>query len=155
LSEAVIQNDQKLAEFIVRKGGRIFNKEERFRDYSPFFVAINMQSIWAVEMFCDHGANINTKSSSGQNPLIYAASRGFDDTSMYLCLRSKNLEHEDEQTGLNIFLFYLMKQDLKRMKQILMRGANINYCSVSKGLTALHLAIEAKFPEKVIKFLLK
>ena len=48
-----------------------------------------------------------------------------------------------------------MKHDLKRMKQILMRGANINYCSVITGLTALHLAIESKFPEKVIKFLLK
>ena len=35
-----------------------------------------------------------------------------------------------------------------------MRGANINYAS-SKGFTALHVAIENKLPEKIIKFLIK
>lgn len=40
---------------------------------SPFFVGINMQSLWATEMFCDHGANVYIKSENGQNPMIYAA----------------------------------------------------------------------------------
>lgn len=74
---------------------------------------------------------------------------------MYLCLRAKNLDFEDKSTGVTILNHYLMKQDLKRMKQILMRGANINYTTISTGKTALHLAVENNLPKKVIKFLLK
>mmetsp|Transcript_35329 Transcript_35329/g.54084 ORF Transcript_35329/g.54084 Transcript_35329/m.54084 type:complete len:89 (-) Transcript_35329:1070-1336(-) len=42
-----------------------------------------------------------------------------------------------------------------RMKQLLMRGADINYCNQKQGFTALHIAIEKQYPVKIIKFLLK
>ena len=57
----------------------------------------------------DHGANINTKTKSGQTPLLYAATQGKDDIAMYLALRSKNLDMEDKDTGLNVLNFYLLK----------------------------------------------
>ena len=34
------------------------------------------------------------------------------------------------------------------------RGANINYCSVKTGLTPLHVAIEARLSQKIIRYLL-
>ena len=106
-------------------------------------------------MFCDHGANIETVNSRGLTPLIYAATKGFDDICMYLSLRTEDVDLEDKTTGKNVFSIYLMKKDINRMKQLIMRGANINYCNKITGLTPLHTAIEAKLNSKCVKFLLK
>jgi ankyrin repeat protein len=154
LSEAVNNDNSKLVNSLIHKGGKIFFEDQKLRDYSPFFMAINKERVWAIEMFCDHGADTNTTTANGQNCLLYAATRGYDNIAMYLCLRTKNIDHEDSQTGINIFTFYLMKQDLKRMKQVLMRGSDINYSS-SKGQTALYYAITNRLPERVVKFLIK
>jgi len=56
---------------------------------------------------------------------------------------------------MNVFSIYLQKRDILRMKQLLMRGANINYCNKITGFTPLHQAIESKMNSKTIKFLLK
>lgn len=48
-------------------------------------------------MMCDHGADISTPSKSGQSPMIYAATKGFDDICMYLSLRSNEVDLEDKQ----------------------------------------------------------
>ena len=63
---------------------------------------------------------------------------------------------EDEKSGDNVFSIYLKRKppDLQRMKQLLMRGANANFCGIKK-LTPLQQAIDNKVPTKVIKFLLK
>lgn len=58
-------------------------------------------------MFCDHGADISSAEISGMNPLVYAAKRGFDDICMYLCLRAKNVDVEDQNTGKTVFMIYL------------------------------------------------
>lgn len=36
----------------------MFNDKIEHRDRSAFFKAINIQSIWAIELFCDSGANL-------------------------------------------------------------------------------------------------
>ena len=51
----------------------IFNKDIKYRDISPFFVAVSKQLLWAVELFCDHGVDLNTRTSTGVSPLLYAA----------------------------------------------------------------------------------
>ena len=106
-------------------------------------------------MFCDHGADISHTSISGMSPLVYAATKGYDDICMYLSLRTENVDTEDQQSGKNVFFIYLEKKDIIRMKQLLMRGADINYCNKKQGFTALHFAIENRFPVKVVRFLLK
>ena len=105
---------------------------------------------------CDHGADITTKTRAGMSPMIYAASSGRDEICMYLSLRSTTVDLEDEKSGDNVFSLYLKRPppDLQRMKQLLMRGANVNFCGIKK-LTPLHLAIDNQAPTKVIKFLLK
>ena len=105
-------------------------------------------------MFCDHGADINTKSSSGLTPLMYAATKGYDHICMYLSLRTDNVDLEDETTGKNVFSIYLEKKDLHHMKQLLMRGSNINYQNKMTGLTPLHYAIENNYNSKMVKFML-
>ena len=71
---------------------------------------------------------------------------------MYLTLRSPNVDEEDDD-GKNVFFIYLEKQNLPRCKQILKRGSNINFRNKDHK-TTLHLAIEKKLPEKIIRFLL-
>ena len=103
-------------------------------------------------MFCDHGADMSVTSLQGFTPLIYAGVKGFDEICMYLCLRTKNVDQEDNN-GKTVFIMYMLKNDTMRCKQLLMRGANINH--VNKDfLTPLHFAIENELPEKMIKFLL-
>ena len=48
----------------------------------------------------------------------------------------------------------MLRSDIPRMNQILMRGADINYAN-SKGHTPLHIAIANKMPASMIKLLLK
>ena len=63
----------------------IFNEDKK--DLSPFFVAIRIQQIWAVEKFIDHGADMDTKLSDGTIPIFYAQKLGYNDVCMYLSLR--------------------------------------------------------------------
>jgi ankyrin repeat protein len=118
-------------------------------------MAINSQNQEAVELFCDHGANIETRNSKGVTPLMYAALKGYDMICMYLSLRTADVDVEDEATGQNVFSIYLMNKDLNRMKQLLMRGAEINYVNKKNGLTPLHFAIENNMNSKIVNFLLK
>jgi len=108
-----------------------------------------------VELFCDHGADIETRNSKGITPLMYAALKGFDQICMYLSLRTNDVDMEDKATGQNVFSIYLMKKDIGRMKQLLMRGADVNYVNCITGLTPLHQAIDAKLNSKIVNFLIK
>lgn len=121
---------------------------------SPFYKAIDNDSIWAVELFADHGANLTgIGSESTQNPLIYAAVNGMDEMCMYLSLRTSNVDVEDNE-GNNIFNMYLKKEDKLRCMQLLMRNADINHVN-TLGLTPLHIAIENNLSKGMVKFLLQ
>jgi len=106
-------------------------------------------------MLCDHGAELDVVSSDGMTPLMFAGQRGHDEICMYLSLRSEDVDAVDEKTGMNVFAIYLMKKDILRMKQLIMRGANINYVNRVTGLTPLAQAIKSKMNSKTVKFLLK
>ena len=153
LGASVINENRKLIDNLLKKGARMFNEDMETRDMSPFFVAMNEQKQWAVETFCDHGANIEMKTSTGMTPILYAATKGFDDVCMYLSLRSENADVEDQQ-GRTVLIIYLLKKNTERVKQLIMRGRNINHCGKS-GLTPMMWAIKDNVPSKVIKFLLK
>jgi ankyrin repeat protein len=73
---------------------------------------------------------------------------------MYLSLRTNDVDMEDTTTGENVFSIYLKKKDISRMKQLLMRGADVNYVNKITRLTPLHQAIERELNSKIIKFLL-
>jgi hypothetical protein len=81
----------------------------KFRNKSPFFQAISIQSIWAIEIFCDHGADMTILSEEGMTPQIYAAVLGYDYICMYLCLRSSNIDQEKMQDGHNVFTIYMLR----------------------------------------------
>ena len=74
---------------------------------------------------------------------------------MYLSLRTENVDEEDCETGRTAFVIYMLRQDLIRCKQLLMRGANVNYRNLQNGLTPLHIAINASMSSRVIRFLIK
>lgn len=61
---------------------------------------------------------------------------------MYLSLRTKNVDQEDDN-GHNIFMTYMLKEDLDHCQILLMRNADINYIN-KKGKTALHVAVESR-----------
>ena len=60
-------------------------------------------------MFADHGADMTNLSEEGMTPQIYAAVLGFDEICMYLCLRSTNLDQENQQNGYNVFVIYMLR----------------------------------------------
>ena len=49
---------------------------------------------------------------------------------------------------------YMKRREIYRCKQLLMRGADINYISSKKGITPLHYAIENKLDDRMINFLI-
>ena len=49
------------------------------------------------------------------SPLIYAAVNNYDKACAYLCLRSNDVDHEDTNTGKNVFTVYLEKNNQERM----------------------------------------
>lgn len=157
LSEAIISDNRRLVEILVKKKADIFYQHQDFsRDLDPFFQAVNTNKLWAIELFCDHGIKIdNVQISGGVNPLIYAAKQGLHEIAMYLSLRVKDINVEDQQTGFNIFTIYMLKQDLLRMQQLIMRGADVNYLNRKTGFTHLRHAIEANLHPKIIAFLIK
>ena len=58
LSQAIDLHNNKLAEFLLKKGADIFNKEPTQLDQGPLFRAINQNNLTAVELLCDHGADL-------------------------------------------------------------------------------------------------
>ena len=80
--------------------------------------------------------------------MMHAALNGYDDIVMYLSLRTRDVDSIDKNSGQTVFSIYLMKSDIHRMKQLLKRGAEIDYFtnytinSEVKLLTPLHAAIE-------------
>ena len=89
LGICIHSQNKKLAAFLLLKDCEIFIEDLKFRNMSPFIVAINLECLWAVELFCDHGCDISTPTSNGMTPLMYAASEGYDEICMYLSLRVK------------------------------------------------------------------
>ena len=73
---------------------------------------------------------------------------------MYLSMRVNNIDMIDDKTGFNVFRIYLIRGDIKRMKQLLMRGADINFVNEVTGFTPLHKAIQDEMDIKIIKFLI-
>lgn len=148
LSQAIELHNNKLAEYLLKMGANIYNSDPSQLDQGPLFRAIKQNNLTAIEMLCDHGADLTVKNQSGQTPMIFSAKNNHDDICMYLSLRTANINEEGDD-GLNAFFIMLQRNKLHRCKQLLRRGADINYEN-KNGITALHFAIENRFPEKTI-----
>ena len=59
--------------YLLKKGAKIFEEDQSNIDNSAFFTAIHTNSLWAVELFCDWGANTDIVNSKGHPPIYYAA----------------------------------------------------------------------------------
>jgi hypothetical protein len=57
---------------------------------------------------------------------------------MYLGLRIKDIDLEDEVSGQTVFEIYLKRNDIDCLKLLLIRGSNINYINKNTLLTPLH-----------------
>jgi ankyrin repeat protein len=142
---------------LLKKQAFMFNEHlgPEFIDQSAFFIAINSSKIWAVEMLYDYSDDVDfEEKAGGTNPLLYAAERNLDEMCMYLSLRSKDLNAENEE-GKTVLVIYLLRKDIDRMKQLIMRGCDVNHISKGNQFTPLHWAIENKLSTKIIKFLLQ
>ena len=60
ITQAMKGNNIKVAKLLLKNGARVFyyGKKEYWEN-SPFFQAITNRCHWAIEMFCDHGADMN------------------------------------------------------------------------------------------------
>jgi|TARA_B110000285_G_scaffold207450_1_gene246817 hypothetical protein len=66
-------------------------------------------------MFCDHGADMTVLSEEGMTPQIFAAQLGLHEICLYLCLRSSNINQEYQKDGKNVFVIYMLRNDISRM----------------------------------------
>ena len=117
MSEALINDNRRLVELLIKKDAQIFHDHgHNSNEICPFYQAVNHNKQWAIELFCDHGVQLDdVNHNGGINPLIYAATRGHNEIAMYLSLRVKDINVEDQTTGHNIFTIYMLKKDIFRM----------------------------------------
>jgi ankyrin repeat protein len=104
----------------VKKGAKMYYWEKQKRDNSPMWIAIKMQNVKAIELFCDHGADLTWKDLNGWTPLIFGAKYDYDDIVNYLTLRAKNLNVEDKE-GTTIMIEYLLKSKIEMVKKVSLR----------------------------------
>jgi hypothetical protein len=58
LTEAVRSGNKSLAAYALKNGAKVFFEEDmKFNESSPFYVALNLELIWAIELFCDAGVD--------------------------------------------------------------------------------------------------
>ena len=59
LSQAVKGSNKKLTQLLIEHQAAIFYEKGKHRDRSPFFQAIEQQSQWAIELYCDNSTDMN------------------------------------------------------------------------------------------------
>ena len=157
LSEAVKNENHKIITFLLKRNAQVYYDDIEILDKCPMFMAVKTSSIPIVEMFCDHGTKLDkaflaTKNQMGYTPMLFAIQNDYHNVVMYLALRCQNIDLEDKQ-GYTALTMYVLKEDIARCKQMIMRGSKINY--VNKfGKTALYIAIEHNISEEMILFLI-
>lgn len=143
LHEAIRHNNKDAATELLKKGALMFFESDQERDLSPFFSACELNKLWAIELFCDFGADISIMNSKGQTALQYTALQGYDNICMYLSLRCNYIDLENSD-GHTILTVYLLRQDLEICRKLLTRNCNVNHASEhDQGKTPLHFAIES------------
>lgn len=123
---SILHDHLDVASYLVGKGALYYYENLEERDLSPLFLAIRKENTQLLEIFCDHGANLTVKDSEGRTPLMYAASKGYNEIVNYLTLRTKDLNEEDNDS-LTLLMIYLFKRDLKMASKLIVRGASVNY----------------------------
>lgn len=96
LSEAIVHENKKCVDTLIKVQANLMYEDKSMAEKSPFFQAIRTQKKWAVESMCDNGAEVEELKANGRSPLLYSAINGFDEVCMYLCLRVKDVDVEDE-----------------------------------------------------------
>ena len=128
LTEAVLCQNTTLLLKLLSRGAEIFYEPINLRDKSPFFQAVDQNQNWAIVLFCDHGADLTVRDSMGLPPIIRATKRKMFDISLYLALRVGNSLNTDvDANGQNTFVIYLLRKDYNRCRQLIIRGAKIDY----------------------------
>lgn len=87
LSEAVMSQNTGLVLKLLSRGAEMFYEEPELRDKSPFFQAVDQNQNWAIDLFCDHGADLSIKDSNGLTAILRATKRKITEISLYLALR--------------------------------------------------------------------
>ena len=64
LAQSIEVRNNKLAEFLLKKGANIYNTGAH-RGKGPLFRAIKQNNLEAVELLCDHGADLANKNKIG------------------------------------------------------------------------------------------
>ena len=99
LSLAILNDNKRVVEMLIKVQADLMYQEESLVENSPFFKAIRAQKKWAVEAMCDSGIDLQKLKANGRTALLYSAINGFHDICMYLCLRVREVDIEDEETG--------------------------------------------------------
>lgn len=139
LYQAIKNGHTKIAKYLIKKGAKM-TLSTKYRDSSPLFLVIREQNVEMLQYLKKHDVDLTAKTSSGLNPLQYAASLGLTKIMNYLIKKMTNLDQEDD-AGFTIFSRYLLKENLDICEKLIESGADFNHININ-GKTPLHMAFE-------------
>ena len=147
LSNAIVQNDIKSVETIL-KGGANINKTDKFGNY-PIFVALGNSNIDMIKLLFQYGADLSLKDKMNNSILIVAAFNCNQDIVQYLLDQGADVD-EKGGTGKNALMFCCIYDgplnNIEIVKLLVRYGSDVNLKD-SKGRTALDVAIKKEIIE--------
>lgn len=142
-------------ELFIEKRNREFNSPAERRDFinesrrTPLILAIGNQNIEMVELFINHGANINKpESQSGQSPLILASGIGNYDLAELLIANGADVNAVCHR-GQPVIIYPMSRENIEITNLLIKSGANINVTFNHDRATPLLLAVQRENVELV------
>lgn len=120
LYKAIEANKTEVAHYLVEKGAKMV-LGTKYRDLSPLFLVIKTQNVEMLQKFKKYDVDLTAKTSTGQNPLQYAANLGLTTIMNYLIKRMPNLDQED-YAGFTIFSKYILMEKLEICQKLIESG---------------------------------
>ena len=128
LTESIMSENHALVLKLLSRGAHMYFEPEQLRNQSPFFYAIDENQSWAIDLFCDHGADLTIKDTEGLSGILHATKNKVYDISLYLALRvGDSLNSDVDKDGKNAFVMYMERRDYNRCRQLIIRGAKVNH----------------------------
>jgi ankyrin repeat protein len=149
LSNAIVQNDIKSVEAIL-KGGANINKADKFGNY-PIFVALGNSNIEMIKLLFQYGADLSLKDKMNNSLLIVAAFKCNQEIVQYLLDQGAEVD-EKGGTGKNALMFCCLYDgplnNIEIIKLLVRYGSDVNLKDL-KGRTALDVAIKKEIIEYI------
>ncbi|CDW75331.1 ankyrin repeat-containing protein [Stylonychia lemnae] len=149
--------DNIAAKILIDNKAVLFYEDIEKRKASPILLAVKNQLLNILEMINSRAPGLIFQSifPNNQNPLQYAALNSLDEIVSYLSVISSRIQlDEEDENGMNAFLYYLSRDNYEMCNKLIFRGADVNHVYIRNGgKTPIIMMVQLK-NDVAIKFLL-